>query len=103
MKKAIVFAALVMSLSNVYALEKNDKERPRHHTFAELNLSQEQQVKMRTLRERHQAEKQSMQLRHQADVRAILTPEQSAAFEKSAAERQAHRMQGRKMIKNKSE
>jgi Spy/CpxP family protein refolding chaperone len=103
MKKLIVLTVLVLSLSNVYADDKANKDRPRHPGFVELDLTADQQVQMKAVREKHQAEKDAMRQKHQADVKSILTEEQWVKFEKSKAERKNKRMQHRKEKQAKSE
>ena len=93
MKKSIVFLSALLMSGFLFAAPEGRQpmgegmgghggmgmhQRP---DLSELNLSEEQQVQLKSLREKHRADMKALHEKHQAEIRAIMSEEQWQKFE----------------------
>ncbi len=91
MKKLLLSLALLASVSlGLSAQTKDGKHRggDRPKAFQELNLTVEQQQKMKALTQDFKTQQQDLRKNYQADLKAILTPEQQAKWQEMAKNRE---------------
>lgn len=83
MRKVVLAVAIVATMSlSVFANTSKDKrsDRDRKSPMTELNLSAEQQTKMKALKEDHRTKRSELRENHKKEMQALLTPEQQSKW-----------------------
>lgn len=104
MKKIVLSLAILGSISlSTFAGTVKDKHQgcDRKFPMKELNLSAEQQEKMKSLREDYKTKQRELADNHRKEVQQVLTPEQQSKMKELRESRKKDKHSGRKDFSNK--
>ncbi|NDV67593.1 Spy/CpxP family protein refolding chaperone [Dysgonomonas sp. 25] len=103
MKKVFIATLLLagISLASLAQVKDNPKRSDRKHPAKELNLTEEQQQKMKELRKDFREKSSEMAQEHRNAMKQILTPEQQSKWEEMQKNRPNRMQRGEMANKNR--